>query len=125
TVLGTHPGIHRFTVGQRRGLGVNGPEPRYVQEIDPQSRRVVVGPAAEGSRQTFRISGTKWVDAAPSPDQAVEVKIRHRHRGAAARVRADGTSATVEMEAPAWAVTPGQAAVFYDRDRVLGGGWIC
>jgi tRNA-specific 2-thiouridylase len=124
-VLGTHEGIHRFTIGQRRGLGVNGPEPRYVQEIDPQSRRVTVGPAVEGSRKTFRVSGTRWVDAAPGPEQPVEVKIRHRHPGAAARVRAEGSGATVEMETPAWAVTPGQAAVFYDQDRVLGGGWIC
>ncbi len=123
--LGDHGGVHRFTVGQRRGLGVTGLVPLYVQRLDAASRQVVVGPVEEVTRTRFDVLGTRWVDAPPAEDRTVQVRIRHRHAGAAARVRVDahGRSA-VHLEAPARAVTPGQAAVFYDGDRVLGGGWI-
>ncbi|MCI0569621.1 MAG: tRNA 2-thiouridine(34) synthase MnmA [Myxococcaceae bacterium] len=123
--LGDHDGVHRFTVGQRRGLGVTGLVPLYVQRLDAASRQVVVGPVEEVTRTRFDVLGTRWVDAPPAEDRTVQVRIRHRHAGAAARVRVDahGRSA-VHLEAPARAVTPGQAAVFYDGDRVLGGGWI-
>jgi tRNA-specific 2-thiouridylase len=125
TVLGRHDGLHRFTVGQRRGLGVSTPEPVYVQKLDPATRQVVVGPAGQMDRSSFRVAGARWVAEAPGPEQAVQVKIRHRHAGNEARLRVEGPEVTVELREPARAVTPGQAAVFYDEHRVLGGGWIC
>jgi len=125
TSLGEHAGIHRFTVGQRRGLGVTSAEPLFVQRIDPDQRRVVVGPAAGNQRSTFRIARPHWVDQAPSPEALLSVRIRHRHAGSPGRVAVSDGGATVELETPGRAITPGQAAVFYDRDRVVGGGWIC
>ncbi len=124
-VLGEHDGIHRFTVGQRRGLGISAPEPLYVQKIEPQSRRVVVGSAAQAERRSFRLLSPHWVGAPPAPSDALVAKIRHRHAGAAARVRqeADGHF-RVELDVPARAVSPGQAAVLYAGDQVVGGGWI-
>lgn len=125
--LGEHKGVHRFTVGQRRGLGVGGLVPLYVQRIDAGTRQVVVGPAEEAGRSAFEVRDCRWVDGPPGPEAAVQVRIRHRHAGAAARVSAasaPGARTRVELEAPVRAVTPGQAAVFYDGDRVLGGGWI-
>jgi tRNA-specific 2-thiouridylase len=125
-VLGTHAGVHRFTVGQRRGLNVSSAEPLYVQRLDAAAGRVVVGPAAEAERARFEVLRPHWVSReAPAPDAEVEVKIRHRHPGAAARVaRATPEKLEVELRSPARAVTPGQAAVFYEGERVLGGGWI-
>lgn len=124
-VLGRHPGVHRFTIGQRRGLGVGHSNPLFVQSIQPESRRVVVGPAAETERTTFRVTEPRWVLRAPTPEEAVQVRIRHRHPGAPARVRVESAGElTVQLDSPARAITPGQAAVFYDGRRVLGGGWI-
>ncbi len=124
-VLGTHSGVHRYTVGQRRGLGVSAQAPFFVQRIEAESRRVVVGSATEAQRSTFQVIDPHWVGAAPAPDAPVWVKIRHRHAGALGRVRLEPPRhATVHLEAPARAITPGQAAVFYDGQRVLGGGWI-
>lgn len=124
-VLGTHDGVHRFTVGQRKGLGVNSLVPLYVQRIDADERQVVVGPAESVSREQFKVLAPKWVSAAPPPEEEIQVRIRHRHAGSPARVsmRQDG-HADVQLTEPARAVTPGQAAVFYRGEQVLGGGWI-
>jgi tRNA-uridine 2-sulfurtransferase len=123
-VLGTHAGVHRFTVGQRRGLNLSGPEPRYVQRIDAATNRVVVGPDAGTGRDRFGLLQPSWVQGAP-PEGPVQVRIRHRHAGAAGRVVVGEDGVTrVQLEQPARAVTPGQAAVLYDGERVLGGGWI-
>jgi tRNA-uridine 2-sulfurtransferase len=126
-VLGQHGGVHRFTVGQRRGLNVSSsPERLYVQRVEAGSRRVVVGRAAEVERSRFEVLRPHWIQsAAPPPDRDVEVRIRHRHAGAPARVaRATPERLEVELRTPARAVAPGQAVVFYEGDRVLGGGWI-
>ena len=124
-VLARHGGIHRFTVGQRRGLGVAAADPLYVQRIDAGSGAVVVGPARGLERSEFTVLQPSWVQGTPSPDERVRVRIRHRHAGTAARVvAADRTRLTVRTEEPVRAVTPGQAAVFYRDDEVLGGGWI-
>ncbi len=125
-VLGQHGGIHRFTVGQRKGIGVSGPEKRYVVGLDAARNRVVVGPAsALGSLET-RVEAVSWTLAEP-PTQPLRasVQVRHQHRGAMATVTPDGTrAATVCFDEPERAVAPGQAAVFFDGDRLLGGGWI-
>jgi tRNA-specific 2-thiouridylase len=124
-VLGAHAGVHRFTVGQRRGLGVPGPEPRYVVRIDAEAGRVVVGTAQEAARRRFSVEAVRWVAGAP-PSRPVEarVKVRHRHEGELALVRPGAGGAEVELAAPVRGVAPGQAAVFYAGDEVLGGGRI-
>lgn len=124
-VLGQHQGIHRFTVGQRRGLHVAASEPMYVQRIEADTRRVVVGPAAQAERSAFWLLRARWVEGAAPLGRPVTVRIRHRHAGATGTLTAgEGGRIAVALDAPVRAVTPGQAAVCYDGDRVLGGGWI-
>jgi tRNA-specific 2-thiouridylase len=124
--LATHDGVHRFTVGQRKGLGIAAPLPLYVLKIDAGSGDVMVGPRSALDRTNFTASGVNWI----ARDASVEwvpatVQIRHRHRPAAGRVRAIADDrAEFELDEPQPAVTPGQAAVFYDGDIVVGGGWI-
>ncbi len=128
TVLGRHEGIHRFTVGQRKGLGLaSSPTgaPMYVLSLKPAAREVVVGPKASLERTQLTASGVNWIGGAPAAPCRAHVQIRHRHQPAAAIVRATGEGrAEVVFDAPQIAITPGQAAVFYDGDVVLGGGWI-
>ena len=124
--LGTHGGIHRYTVGQRKGLGVSGPAPMYVLRIDADSGDVTVGPKSSLERRTLTASGVNWVSVeAPARWLPVSAQIRHRHAAAAAQVRAlDSARAELEFEAAQSAITPGQAVVFYQDDVVVGGGWI-
>jgi len=124
--LATHEGVHRFTIGQRKGLGISSPVPLYVLRIDADSGQVTVGPRDALERRTLTASQVNWTGGdTPAAWQAVTAQIRHRHRPAPGRVRAlpDGR-AEFESDAPLSAVTPGQAAVFYDGDVVVGGGWI-
>jgi tRNA-uridine 2-sulfurtransferase len=124
-VLGEHQGLHRYTVGQRRGLGSHGAKPMYVQRIDAASNQIVVGPSEDSARSSFSVTQAHWVCRAPAEDQSVRVRIRHRHPGAIAKVRLEANgNLKVHLDAPVKAITPGQAAVFYDGSRVLGGGWI-
>jgi tRNA-specific 2-thiouridylase len=125
-VLASHEGVHRFTVGQRKGLGVSGAAPLYVLKIEAESGQVTVGPRAALDQATLTASGVNWVSAeAPSAWTRVAAQIRHRHRAAAGRVRAlDVDRAEFVFDQPQPAVTPGQAVVFYDGDLVVGGGWI-
>lgn len=123
--LGRHEGIHRFTVGQRRGLGLAAATPLYVERIDAARHQVVVGPASALERGRFTVLRPAWVAGCPAPDETVQVRIRHRHAGAPARVTPlDAGRVSVELLEPVRAVTPGQAAVFYRDAEVLGGGWI-
>jgi tRNA-specific 2-thiouridylase len=118
--------VHRFTIGQRKGLGLSSSEPLYVLEIKPDSAQVVVGPREALGRTSLAASTVNWVgDAAPEGWLRVSAQIRHRHAAAPAKVRrtAEGR-AELEFDAPQTAITPGQAVVFYDGDEVLGGGWI-
>lgn len=124
--LGGHGGIELFTIGQRKGLPGGSPEPRYVIDIDPETRRVIVGTAADLLTETFSITQCRWHKNEPpkGPFEAV-VKIRHGHPGAPATVTPlAGGRAEIRLHTPQRAVTPGQAAVCYEGDAVLGGGWI-
>jgi hypothetical protein len=123
--LGRHDGIHRFTVGQRRGLGLGGGDPRYVVRLEPEAGRVGVGAAEEATRRRFTVREARWVQGRPpaGPVEAL-VKVRHRHAGERGRVTPTPGGAEVELRAGVRGVAPGQAAVFYDGDEVLGGGRI-
>ncbi len=125
-VLGEHAGIHRFTVGQRRGLGIATGSPAYVTEIQPAERRVVVGPAEALMRNSMEIRDTNWIPWATLDEPIrVAVRIRHHSTPAWAEVRPiEGGRAEVRFDEPQRAVSPGQAAVCYDGDIVVGGGWI-
>ncbi len=125
--LGRHAGVHHFTVGQRRGLGVATGEPLYVIATDPESQRVVVGGNDALLRGSFFVRDVNWVSiAAPAEPAAAGVKIRNKHAAAPARLLPTGGESRIEVvfDEPQRAVTPGQAAVFYSGDVVLGGGWI-
>jgi tRNA-specific 2-thiouridylase len=124
--LAAHAGIHRFTVGQRKGLGVASRDPLYVLRIDAVSGDVTVGPRAALDRSGFTVGGVNWIAHDGSSGWSpASVQIRHRHRPAPGRVRAlDESRAQFEFDEPQPAITPGQAAVFYDGDTVVGGGWI-
>jgi tRNA-uridine 2-sulfurtransferase len=125
-VLGRHPGFHHFTVGQRHGIGVGGGRRLYVVEVWPEQNRVVVGDAEATARRRLRLRDVNWLrEAAPGVAFAAAVQVRSRHLAQPATVTpGGGGAAEVEFEEPVAAPAPGQAAVFYDGDRVLGGGWI-
>jgi tRNA-specific 2-thiouridylase len=125
-VLGHHDGIEFYTIGQRRGLRVSSPAPLYVIALEPGTNRVVVGDDAALSQAEFCVERCNWI-AFEKPPETLEatVKIRHNHPGAAASVQVlPGGKALVRAHHAQRAVTPGQAAVFYQDDLVLGGGWI-
>ena len=126
-VLGRHQGTHHYTVGQRRGLRIAAPEPLYVIATEPASQRVIVGAGAELHRSVLFADQVNWLSIEPicEPRRA-QVKIRNKHVAALATLfpAADSLRVRVEFDEPQRAITPGQAAVFYDDDLVLGGGWI-
>lgn len=123
TVLGEHDGIQYFTVGQRRGLGLSGGPPRFVIRLEPDTRRVVVGSEENLYHGTLYAAPVSWVSGRPpNHDTEVSVKIRYKFAEARAIVTALGDGALVRFNDPQRAITPGQAAVFYQGDAVLGGG---
>ena len=125
-VVGKHNGIHNFTVGQRKGLGVATGSPLYVLEIRGDSRQVVVGGGDQLYSRTLRAQRVNWiaVDDLRAP-MRVQAKIRHRHEPAEARMEKTGDAEVLlTFDEPQRAITPGQAVVFYDGDVVVGGGWI-
>jgi tRNA-specific 2-thiouridylase len=133
-VLGEHAGVHHFTVGQRRGLRIAAGEPLYVIATEPASQRVIVGRGADLLRANLTAKDMNWVSISPgavatgAPIRA-QVKIRNKHVAADATIwpignNNDATRIKISFDEPQRAVTPGQAAVLYDGDLVLGGGWI-
>ncbi len=125
--LGAHEGVHRYTVGQRRGLNVAIGEPLYVISTDPATQRVIVGRNAELLKASMTVASVNWIafPALTAPVRAT-IKIRNKHTAAPATLYPGPDPGRVEarFDEPQRAVTPGQAAVFYDGDLVLGGGWI-
>jgi tRNA-specific 2-thiouridylase len=123
--LGEHAGVASYTVGQRKGLGHSTGEPRYVVRLEAAENVVVVGGAGEEFSAGLTAAAVSWTRAAPAGPRRAEVRIRHRHAPAPAWIepRPDG-AVSVRFDAPQRAVAPGQAAVFYDADEVLGGGTI-
>jgi tRNA-uridine 2-sulfurtransferase len=125
-VIGEHAGLHRYTVGQRRGIGISAPDPLYVVKIDVPRNRLVVGKREDLYGKSFVAAGVNWIAIAP-PDSAVRANVRIRYRSAeepATVMPVDSGRVRVEFDSPQPAITPGQAAVFYDGDSVVGGGWI-
>ncbi len=124
-LLGYHDGVHSFTVGQRRGLGIAKGKPLYVVKVEPESNRVTVGEEKDIFRTTLVANNIIWADEPPSDETQIKAKIRYRHKesDAVVNTNSDG-EALVEFKNPQRAMTPGQAVVFYEGDRVLGGGWI-
>lgn len=122
-VLGRHDGIQYFTVGQRRGLGLSGGAPKFVIRLEPDTRRVVVGSEGALYHDTLYASPVSWVSGdAPAPQTEVSVKIRYKFAEAHGTVTPVGDGALVRFDQPQRAITPGQAAVFYQGDTVIGGG---
>ncbi len=125
-VVGEHSGVHHFTIGQRRGLRIAAGEPLYVISTEPETRRVVVGRSDDLLRKRLTASEMNWISIPPieAPLRA-QVKIRNRHLAAPATITPlDGNRIEAVFDEPQRAVTPGQAAVLYHQDTVLGGGWI-
>ena len=125
-VLGRHAGLHQYTVGQRRGLGFAAGRPMYVVALDMASNRLIVGEDTDLRASVCEVRDVNWIGLeTPSHQIAAKVRIRNRHEPAPAQIVAlDSSTARITFDDPQRAITPGQAAVFYSGDRVLGGGWI-
>ncbi|MEM7393069.1 MAG: tRNA 2-thiouridine(34) synthase MnmA [Verrucomicrobiota bacterium] len=125
-VLGAHAGFHHYTIGQRRGLGVAAPMRLYVKSIDAETNRVVLGSRDDVMATHCVAENVHWL-AGPPEEETFTAACRIRYRHEAARVRArqlDGKTVRLDFDEPQFAITPGQAAVMYAGDEVLGGGWI-
>lgn len=125
-VVGKHPGIEGFTIGQRKGLGIALGEPHFVIRIESDTHRVVIGPKQELARPSLHAAEMNWLIDPPTGPFTASAQIRYNASAIAARIvpNADGSEIDVEFMEPALGVAPGQLCVVYDGDRVLGGGWI-
>jgi tRNA-specific 2-thiouridylase len=124
--LGSHSGIHRYTIGQRRGLGIAHEKPLYVVQIERARNQIIVGEKEELSQEEFFAKGVNWVAFdTPSEPVRAEVKVRYRHEPAMATIYAlEDARARIVFDEPQRAITPGQATIFYHGEEVVGGGWI-
>ncbi len=124
-VVGTHDGLERFTIGQRRGIGIALGEPRFVVRLERDTNRVVLGTKEELARDRLSADRTNWLADPPLAPRACEIKIRYNAAPAAGHVvAAPGDRLHVEFDLPQYGVAPGQAVVCYDGEQLLGGGWI-
>lgn len=125
-ILGTHQGIHRYTVGQRKGLGISAPDPLYVVKVDAENNRVIVGSSDDLLKREMIVTRVNWIAIEDLTEPVrVQVKIRSRAEEASATLsKNEDENVLVTFDEAQRAVTPGQAAVFYDGDVVVGGGWI-
>lgn len=125
-VLARHDGIHRYTVGQRRGIGLSSERPLYVVAIEAEANRVVIGHQEELLSEEFTAAGVNWIAFDnPATEVRAEVRVRYRHQPAQATITPlENNRARVRFNEPQRAITPGQATVFYHGDEVVGGGWI-
>ncbi|HEV2885154.1 MAG TPA: tRNA 2-thiouridine(34) synthase MnmA [Pyrinomonadaceae bacterium] len=124
-VMGHHGGVHRYTIGQRRGIGIAGEQPLYVIGIDAQANRVMVGNSDELLSAEFTAGGVNWIIDTPAEAVRAEVRVRYRHNPEPATITPfSNERVRVVFDQPQRAITPGQATVFYRGDEVVGGGWI-
>ncbi len=129
-VLGTHNGIVHYTIGQRKGIGIGGGvtdnnDPLFVIELNAQKNEVVVGPKSALARDTVMVKDVNWLEALnTNEERTVTVKLRSTTKPTPAKIKASNDGATITLDAPQFGISAGQAAVFYDEGRVLGGGWI-
>ena len=124
-VLGQHRGVHRYTIGQRRGLNLPSSEPYYVVAIDPSRNRVVIGRWGELLFREMTVEGINWIVPPPSQPFRCSTRVRFRHKEAPSTLTVlNESEARVVSDTDVRAIAPGQAAVFYDGHIVLGGGWI-
>lgn len=123
--IGRHEGLHRYTIGQRRGINCPAPEAYYVIRMDVDQNQLVVGPRCQLSAAGCKVADINWIVRPPETRLKVQVRIRYRHSAVGARIFPTGNhSADIRFDIPQAAVTPGQAAVFYNGDETLGSGWI-
>ena len=124
-ILGEHTGLHLFTIGQRRGINIPAAEPYYVVSMDRKRNRLKVGLKEDLLARHCKVTRINWINPQPTEPVTVHTRVRYRHRAAASKlIPLDDHSAIVRFEKPQSAITPGQCAVFYRDDEVLGGGWI-
>ncbi len=124
-VVGEHAGVHAYTVGPRKGLPAGFKLPIYVSEIRADTNEIVVGPAADIERVRFSVRDARWTSAPPASDEVLTVRVRHRHAGTPCTVTLNASGFDVHALEPVRAPAPGQAAVLYRGDEVVGGGTIC
>jgi tRNA-uridine 2-sulfurtransferase len=124
-VIGEHQGLHHYTIGQRRGINIPASEPYYVIHIDAEQNRLVVGFEQDTLSDKCYVEEIQWIHGPPPQPVSVKTRIRYRHKAAPSLLTPlDNHAARIRFETPQSAITPGQAAVFYDGNEVLGGGWI-
>jgi tRNA-specific 2-thiouridylase len=124
-ILGRHNGLHQFTIGQRRGINCPAPEPYYVIRLDPVHNRLVVGSKSDLLTSSCKVVDINWINDAPAEPTTVLTRVRYRHKEVASTLfPIDPQTAEIRFETPIASITPGQGAVFYQGDEVLGGGFI-
>ncbi|MBT3192912.1 MAG: tRNA 2-thiouridine(34) synthase MnmA [Verrucomicrobia bacterium] len=125
-ILGQHRGVHHYTIGQRKGLGVAVGHPIFIIKIDAEHNRIVVGERELSMSRDVRLRDVQWSSKQPQCGMSLLCQVRYNHRAAPCQIsEGEGSSLSATFDEPQFAITPGQLAVFYDEDRIVGSGWIC